>query len=97
MAQDMIVGLKNASMTPENFVKILSYFKLACEQLSIVDQATDILLNSLYDLKDEICCQMARTESILDKLDSTNQFERLTEQLFIDISRNSDLKRLGAY
>jgi hypothetical protein len=31
MAQDMIVGLKNASMTPESFVKILSYFKLACE------------------------------------------------------------------
>ena len=40
---------------------------------------------------------MSRTESILDKLDSTNQFERLIEQLFIDISRNADLKRLGAY
>ena len=72
MAQDMIEGLKNANMTQENFVKILSYFKLACEQLQIVDQATDLLLNSLYDLKDEICCQISRTESILDKLDSTN-------------------------
>jgi len=71
MAQDMIVGLKNANMTHDDFVKILSYFKVSCEQLQIVDQATDLLLNSLYDLKDEICSQMSRTESILDKLDST--------------------------
>jgi hypothetical protein len=33
MAQDMIEGLKNANMTQDAFIKILSYFKLACEQL----------------------------------------------------------------
>ena len=36
MAQDMIVGLKNANMTQDDFVKILSYFKVSCEQLQIV-------------------------------------------------------------
>ena len=37
MAQDMIVGLKNANMTQDDFLKILSYFKVSCEQLQIVD------------------------------------------------------------
>jgi len=37
MAPDMIEGLKNANMTPDAFLKILSYFKLACNKLQIVE------------------------------------------------------------
>lgn len=37
MAKDMIEGLKNVNMAQDSFLKILSYFKLSCEQLQIIE------------------------------------------------------------